>query len=79
MTLRRRNVVALSLILLLFGGSFIIQKSKQPEFNPRPQFDTTIMSPAFLFAPSSDVATFVNDSSKLFEKAAKIAVEDSKE
>ena len=79
MTLRRRNVVASSLILLLFGGSFIIQMSKQPDFNPRPQFDTTIMSPAFIFAPSSDVETFVSDASKLFEKATKSAEEDSKE
>jgi len=79
MTLRRRNVVASCLILLLFGGSFIIQMSKQPDFNPRPQFDTTIMSPAFLFTPSSDVETFVSDSSKLFEKAAKIAEKDSKD
>jgi len=37
------------------------------------------MSPAFIFAPSSDVETFVNDASKLFEKATKSAEEDSKE
>jgi hypothetical protein len=79
MTLRRRNVVASSLVLLLFGGSFIVHLSKQPDFNPRPQFDTTIMSPAFLFAPSSDVETFVNDASKLFDKATKNAEKESKE
>ncbi|ASP48047.1 FHA domain-containing protein [Cognaticolwellia beringensis] len=79
MTLRRRNVVASCLILLLFGGSFIIQMSKQPDFNPRPQFDTTIMSPAFIFAPSSDVETFVSDASKLFAKATKSAEAESKE
>ena len=79
MTLRRRNVVASCLVILLFGGSFVIQMSKQPEFNPRPQFDTTIMSPAFLFTPSSDVESFVNDSAKLIEKVAKEAAEDDKE
>jgi len=79
MTLRRRNVVASCLVILLFGGSFVIQMSKQPEFNPRPQFDTTIMSPAFLFTPSSDVESFVSDSAKLFEKVAKEAKEDNKE
>jgi hypothetical protein len=79
MTLRRRNVVALSLVLLLFGGSFVVQMSKQPDFNPRPQFDTTIMSPAFLFTPSSNVERFVSDSSKLFETATKAAEEDNKE
>ncbi len=79
MTLRRRNVVSLSLVLLLFGGSFVVQMSKQPDFNPRPQFDTTIMSPAFLFAPSSSVERFVSDSSKLFETATKAAKEDSKD
>jgi hypothetical protein len=77
MTLRRRNVVASSLVVLLFGGSLIIQMSKQPDFNPRPQFDTTIMSPVFLFAPSSNVDTFVNDASKLFEKAAKSVEEEA--
>lgn len=79
MTLRRRNVVSLSLVLLLFGGSFVVQMSKQPDFNPRPQFDTTIMSPAFLFAPSSSVERFVSDSSKLFETATKAAKEDNKD
>ena len=79
MTLRRRNLVSLSLIVLLFGGSFLIQMSKQPEFNPRPQFDTTIMSPAFLFAPSSSVESFVSDSTKLFEKVSKQAEEDNKD
>ena len=79
MTLRRRNVVASCLILLLFGGSFVIQMSKQPDFNPRPQFDTTIMSPAFIFAPSTNVETFVNDASKLFDKATKSVEKDSKD
>jgi hypothetical protein len=79
MTLRRRNVVASCLILLLFGGSFVIQMSKQPDFNPRPQFDTTIMSPVFIFAPSTNVETFVSDASKLFDKATKSVEEDSKD
>ena len=79
MTLRRRNLVSMSLIVLLFGGSFLIQMSKQPEFNPRPQFDTTIMSPVFLFAPSSNVESFVSDSTKLFEKVSKQAEEDNKD
>lgn len=79
MTLRRRNLVSLCLVLLLFGGSLIIQMSKQPDFNPRPQFNTKIMSPAFLFAPSSNVERFVSDSAKLFDKVTKQAEEDSKE
>jgi len=79
MTLRRRNVVSLCLVLLLFGGSLIIQMSKRPDFNPRPQFDTTIMSPAFLFTPSSNVENFVSDSAKLFDKVSKEAEEDNKE
>jgi hypothetical protein len=79
MTLRRRNIVASCLVILLFGGSFVLEMSKQPEFNPRPQFDTTIMSPTFLFTPSSDVESFVNDSAKLFESVTKEATEDSKE
>ena len=79
MTLLRRNVVSMCLIVLLFGGSFVVQMSKQPDFNPRPQFDTTIMSPAFLFTPSSSVESFVSDSSQLFIEATKSAQEDSKD
>ena len=79
MTSRRRNIVASCLVVLLFGGSFVLQMSKQPEFNPRPQFDTTLMSPTFLFTPSSNVESFVNDSSTLFEKVTKEAAEDTKE
>lgn len=79
MTLRRRNVVSAGLVLLLFGGSFIIQMSKKPDFNPRPQFNTTIMSPMFLFAPSSDVTSFVSDSSALFEQATKVAEKEKED
>jgi hypothetical protein len=37
------------------------------------------MSPAFLFAPSSNVESFVSDSTKLFEKVSKQAEEDNKD
>ncbi len=79
MTPRRRNVVSVGLVVLLFGGSFIVQMSKKPDFNPRPQFNTTIMSPKFLFTPSSDVKSFVSDSSALFEQATKAAEKDKKD
>jgi hypothetical protein len=79
MTPRRRNVVSVGLVILLFGGSFVVQMSKKPDFNPRPQFNTTIMSPSFLFTPSNDVQSFVSDSAALFEQATKVAEKDKKD
>ena len=76
---RRRNIISASLVLLLFGSSFIIQLSQKPDFNPHPKFNTTIISPMFLFTSSSDVETFVNDSKALFDKVDKIAEEEKKE
>jgi hypothetical protein len=78
MTARRRNVMSVGFVVLLFGGSFIVQMSKKPEFSARPHFSTTIMTPSFLFASSSSVDKFVEDSSELFAKAKKVASEDKK-
>jgi hypothetical protein len=71
MSERRRVVIASCLTVLLFGGSFLIQLSKKPEFNPRPQYDATLMTPAFMIAAGSSIDEFVEDSSKLFDKANK--------
>lgn len=76
MTAKRRNIVAASITLLLFGGSYLVQYSNKPEFNPRPQYDATIMVPSFLIAPSSNVDDFIEDSSKLFDKTNKKAKEE---
>mgnify|MGYP001596646835 FL=1 len=75
MTATRRIVVAASITMLLFGGSYLVQYSNKPEFNPRPQYDATIMMPSFLLAPSSSVDEFIEDSSKLFDKTKKKALE----
>lgn len=71
----RRIVVSISLTLLLFGGSYLIQYSKKPEFNPRPNYNATIMMPSFLFTTSSSVDEFINNSDKLFDKTSKKAQE----
>jgi len=71
MSERRRMVVASCLTVLLFGGSFLIQLSKKPEFSPRPKYDATIMTPTFMIASGSSIDEFVEDSAKLFEKANK--------
>jgi hypothetical protein len=68
MSARRRIIVAASITTLLFGGSYLVNYSNKPEFNPRPQYDATIMMPNFLLAPSSSVDEFIEDSSKLFNK-----------
>jgi len=73
MSERRRIIVASCLTLLLFGGSFLIQLSKKPEFNPRPKYDATLMTPAFMIISGSSIDEFIEDSSKLFEKANKEA------
>jgi len=73
MSAKRRIIVAASITLLLFGGSYLVQYSKKPEFNPRPQYDATIMVPSFLIAPSASVDDFIEDSSKLFDKTKKEA------
>lgn len=69
MSAKRRTVVAASLTVLLFGGSYLIQLSKQPEFTIKPKFNNVLMTPNFVFAPSSDVDSFIQKSNKLFEKA----------
>jgi hypothetical protein len=76
MSERRRVVIASCLTVLLFGGSFLIQLSKKPEFNPRPQYDATLMTPAFMITSGSSIGEFVEDSSKLFEKANKAILEN---
>jgi len=65
---KRRLVLASSLTALLFGGSFLVQLSNKPEFNYRPNYDATVMVPAFRFAPSSSIEKFARDSSTLFAK-----------
>lgn len=71
MSAKRRTIVAASLTVLLFGGSYLIQLSKQPDFTVKPKFNNVLMTPNFVFAPSSDVDSFIKKSDKLFEKATK--------
>lgn len=76
MTAKRRMIIAASITTLLFGGSYLVQYSNKPDFSARPQYDSTIMSPSFLLSSSSSVDEFIEDSSKLFEKAKKAAKEN---
>lgn len=73
---RRRIVIALSITALLFGGSYLLQYSKKPEFNPHPQYSATIMAPHFLIAPSNNVDAFIEQSNTLFEQVSKAAQKD---
>jgi hypothetical protein len=73
---KRRIVVALSITTLLFGGSYLLQYSKKPEFNPHPQYSATIMAPSYLIAPSKSVDSFIEQSNALFEQANKAAQQD---
>jgi hypothetical protein len=73
---KRRIIVSASLTILLFGGSYLIQYSKKPEFDPRPNYNATIMMPSFLLTTSSNVDEFIEDSSKLFDQTSKKAQEE---
>ncbi len=76
MPAKRRLFIAFAITSLLFGGSYLLQYSKKPEFNPHPSYNSTIMAPPFLLAPSSNVDEFVEQSNKLFDKASKAAQAD---
>ena len=73
---KRRIVVAFSITTLLFGGSYLLQYSKKPEFSPHPQYNAIIMAPSYLIAPSNSVDNFVEQSNALFEQANKAAQQD---
>lgn len=74
MSAKRRIIVAASITILLFGGSYLVQYSNKPDFNPRPQYNATLMMPSFLVAPSVGVDEFIEDTSKLFDKTKKEAL-----
>lgn len=76
MTAKRRIMVAVSITTLLFGGSYLLQYSKQSDFNPHPHYNSTLMAPKFLIAPSSNVDDFINASNVLFEQASEAAQQD---
>lgn len=70
---KRRVIVALCITTLLFGGTYLLQYSKKPEFNPHPQYNATIMAPRYLIAPTNDVASFLEHSNSLFEQTTRSA------
>lgn len=72
---RRRTAIAAGLTILLFGGSYLIQLSKKPDFSIRPQFDATLLTPSFLITDSSSVDAFIESSDNLFNKVDKAAKE----
>ena len=76
MSATRRVVIAASLTTLFFGGAFLIQYTNKPEFNIRPQYNATLMTPAFAIASSSSTEEFIHDSERLFKKAQKEITED---
>ena len=73
MNVVRRTVSAACLTALLFGGSALMQLSKQPDFSPLPSYNATLMLPAFQFVPSSSVDEFIEQSQSLFEQTNKEA------
>lgn len=74
MSQRRKLVVSAAIAVVLFGGSFLLDLSRKPEFNARPNYNATLMSPTFLVHSGSSVDEFVEQSADLFEKAKKAAL-----
>ena len=72
----KRTVIATGLTTLLFGGSFLVQLSKQSDFSVKPQFDNTLLSPNFVITGSSNVDEFIDNSAKLFEQVQKEALKE---
>lgn len=77
MSKKKRNTIAVSMCLLIFGGGYLIEVSNKPEFRSQPYYDATIMTPNFLIAPSSSVDKFVEDANKVFEEADEKREEDN--
>jgi len=73
---RRRIIISVALTTLFFGGSYLIELSKKPEFSTRPKYDATLMTPMFHITPSASVDEFIEDSAELFEQTTKEANED---
>jgi len=73
LTARRRSIIAIAITSVLYGGGYILQLSKQPEFSNRPDYDATLMTPSFKFSSSSSVDKFISDSNKLFKRVEKAA------
>lgn len=73
MSKRKRSIIAFAITATLFGGNYILELSKQPEFSARPHYNATIMTPTFKFAQSSNIKEFIADSSKIFAKVEKAA------
>ncbi|MAG76726.1 MAG: phosphopeptide-binding protein [Colwelliaceae bacterium] len=73
MTEKRRAITAACITALFFGGTALMQISKQPDFNPRPQYNATILPPSYLVTSSNDVEGFIGDASKLFDKTREMS------
>lgn len=76
MSAQRRLITASCLSILLFGGTMLVQKSKAPDFSPLPSYDSTLMTPDFMFSNSVSVDKFLSDAETLFEETRKVAEAD---
>ncbi len=74
MSAKRRMVIASSITLIIFGGSYLIEYSNKPDFSINPQYNSTIMTPSFLFTSSNNVEGFIKDSEALFTKVQEKAM-----
>ena len=75
---RRRIIVAAGITVLFFGGSYLVQTTNKHEFSAWPNYNATIMTPSFMFLPSSDVDEFIFNSEKLFTKIKKVIAKEKK-
>lgn len=72
----KRNLTALGLVVLFFGGSELKELSKQPDFNVNPSYNSTIMPPSYLLRSGSKTDVFIHDAKAIFAKARTSAEEN---
>lgn len=74
---QRRMTLAISFTAIILATGLLLQTSSTPDFNYRPQYDSTLMSPTFQFAPSTEVDTFIKDARALFQSVDDAAKENN--
>lgn len=75
-TNKRRVKIALGITVFIYGGLYLQDMSVQPEFNPYPVYDSTLMTPEFSISGASSSDEFIEQSKELFDVAKEKANEE---
>lgn len=75
-TSTKRVIISLGLLALLFGSAELIQRVSEPKFDPRPNYDATLMPPWLQISSGQEVTDFIEDTNNIFEKLDKQVAKD---